>query len=422
VSQATSGLVRTVGFSGLVLMCINAVIGSGVFLLPHESYDLLGPFSLWAPVLFAIPVFILVLCFAEAASHFDQPGGAFIYARSAFGSFIGFETGWMNWLARVTSLASLTNGFVLALGELDPALTTGAPRAVVIVGMIVILTAIHFVGIRYGAGSIYVLTIGKVLPLVGFIVVALVVWKSNPIPGSVALPGRGTNWSEAALFMLFAYAGFENLGVPAGEFKNPRRDLPLALLVGTLAIAMIYSLVQLAAMSALPDLSHSKTPVASAAAVLVGPIGAFVVTVGALVSMAGTNSGTVLEGSRMLYAISLERRLGLLSYIHPKFHTPTVAIVVHSGFALVLALGGTFRELALLSTVARLTTYLVTCLALPRLRKLNDGFRTPGVILPILGTLTSLVFVFSLDRWKLAAGAIALTVGAGVYVLSSRRA
>jgi amino acid transporter len=194
------------------------------------------------------------------------------------------------------------------------------------------------------------------------------------------------------------------------------------LLVGTLAIAMIYSLVQLAAMSALPDLSHSKTPVASAAAVLVGPIGAFVVTVGALVSMAGTNSGTVLEGSRMLYAISLERRLGLLSYIHPKFHTPTVAIVVHSGFALVLALGGTFRELALLSTVARLTTYLVTCLALPRLRKLNDGFRTPGVILPILGTLTSLVFVFSLDRWKLAAGAIALTVGAGVYVLSSRRA
>jgi amino acid transporter len=210
--------------------------------------------------------------------------------------------------------------------------------------------------------------------------------------------------------------------VPAGEFKNPRRDLPLALLVGTLAIAVIYSLVQLGAMSALPDLSLSKTPVASAAAALVGPIGAFVVTVGALVSMAGTNSGTVLEGSRMLYAIALERRIGALSYVHPKFHTPTVAILVHSGFALVFALGGTFRELALLSTVARLTTYLVTCLALPRLRKLSDGFRTPGLVLPVLGTLVSLVFVFSLDRWKLAAGVLALTVGAGVYVLSGRRA
>jgi amino acid transporter len=412
------GLVRAVGFWGLVLMCINAVIGSGIFLLPHESFVLLGPFSLWAPLLFAIPVFILVLCFAEAASHFDQPGGAFIYARSAFGSFIAFETGWMNWLARVTSLASLTNGFVLALRPLNPALTEGWPRAALIIGTIVILAAIHFVGIRSGAGSIYALTIGKILPLVGFTVVALAFWKTNPLPGSFALPGAGTNWGEAALFMLFAYAGFENVGVPAGEFKNPRRDLPIALLVGTLAIAVIYVLVQLGAMSALPDLSQTKTPVAAAAEVLVGPIGATIVTVGALVSMAGTNSGTVLEGSRMLYAISLERRLPFLSYIHPRFQTPTFAIVVHCTFALALALGGSFRELALLSVVARLATYLVTCLALPRLRKLNEGFRTPGLILPVLGTLVSLAFVLSLDRWKLLAGAIALTVGAIIYLAS----
>src|SRR6188474_2940503 len=94
---ATAGLVRTVGFWGLVAMCINAVVGSGVFLLPHESFVLLGAFSLWAPLLFAIPVFILVLNFAEAASHFEQPGGAYLYAKSAFGDFVGFETGWMNW-------------------------------------------------------------------------------------------------------------------------------------------------------------------------------------------------------------------------------------------------------------------------------------------------------------------------------------
>src|SRR6187431_1291158 len=123
-SAPGAGLVRTVGFWGLVLMCINAVIGSGVFLLPSESFKLLGPFSLWAPLLFAIPVFILVLCFAEAASHFDEPGGALLYARSAFGEFVGFETGWMNWLARVTSLASLSNGFVIALGALAPGVTT----------------------------------------------------------------------------------------------------------------------------------------------------------------------------------------------------------------------------------------------------------------------------------------------------------
>src|SRR4051794_17477883 len=140
----TAQLIRTVGFWGLVAMCINAVVGSGVFLLPFESYKLLGPFSLWAPLLFAVPVFILVLCFAEAASHFSEPGGAYLYARTAFGDFVGFETGWMNWLARVTSLASLSNGFVITLALLYPSVKEGALRAAIITLSILFLAAIHF--------------------------------------------------------------------------------------------------------------------------------------------------------------------------------------------------------------------------------------------------------------------------------------
>lgn len=402
-------------------MCINAVIGSGVFLLPYESYALLGPFSLWAPVLFAIPVFILVLCFAEAASHFEQPGGAYLYARAAFGDFVGFQTGWMNWLARVTSLASLSNAFVLALGLLAPGTTSGAPRVAIITAMIVILAAIHLIGVRQGAASIYVLTMGKLIPLLGFIVVSLVVWKTNPLPGSFTLPSVETNWIDASLFMLFAYAGFENLGVPAGEYKNPRRDLPLALLIGILAIAAIYALVQLGAMSALGDLSQSKTPIGTAASALIGPAGAIIVTIGALLSMAGTNSGTMLEGSRMLYALSCDRRMGAVSYIHPRFRTPVVAILVHSVFALVIALAGSFRELVLLSTVARLATYLATCMAIPRLRRLNPENRSRGLVIPALGTIVSLAFVVSLDLSKVLAGVIALTVGCIVYFLSRPR-
>src|SRR5258708_3219411 len=213
-------LVRAVGFGGLVAMCINSVVGSGVFLLPSESYNLLGPFSLWAPLLFAIPVFILVLCFAEAASHFSEPGGAYLYARTAFGDFVGFETGWMNWLARVTSLAALSNGFVVSLARIFPALGTDAARIAVILISIAILTAIHYVGVKYGAASIYVFTLGKLIPLVGFIVVALIAWKHNPIPASLTIPGAATDWSGAALFMLFAYARLENIGAPAGEFRN----------------------------------------------------------------------------------------------------------------------------------------------------------------------------------------------------------
>jgi len=414
--QTPAKLVRTIGFAGLVAMCINAVVGSGVFLLPFESFKLLGPFSLWAPLLFAVPVFILVLCFAEAASHFSEPGGAYLYARTAFGDFVGFETGWMNWLARVTSLASLSNGFVIALALFFPTLKEGLARAAIITISILFLAAIHFVGVRYGAASIYVFTFGKLVPLIGFIVIALAAWKTNPLPGSFAIPTGNVQWIDAALFMLFAYAGFENLGVPAGEYKNPRRDLPFALLIGILAIAAIYVLVQLGAMSALPDLSKSDTPIASAATEIIGPIGGMIVTIGALLSMAGTNSGTMLEGSRMLYALSLDRRMGAISFVHPRFHTPTVAIVIHTIAALAFALSGSFRQLALLSAVARLATYLATCLAVPRLRKLNEGFRTPGLIVPILGTIVALVFVVTLDRFKMIAAAIALTVGALIYL------
>jgi len=402
-------------------MCINAVVGSGVFLLPSESYKLLGPFSLWAPLLFAVPVFILVLCFAEAASHFSEPGGAYLYARTAFGDFIGFETGWMNWLARVTSLASLSNGFVLSLARFYPSLGNGMGRVAVIVISLLILTAIHFVGVRYGAASIYVFTFGKLIPLIAFIVVALIAFRHNPIPSSLHLPGPGTDWSKAALFMLFAYAGFENMGVPAGEFKNPRRDLPAALLAGTFAIAVIYVLTQLGAMSALPDLSKTSTPIADAGASLLGGGFAALITVGALLSMAGTNSGTVLEGSRMLYALSLDRRgLRAVSYVHPRFHTPTVAILIHSTFALALALGGSFAQLAMVSAIARLTTYLFTCAAVPFLRRLSDGagFRTPGYIVPIIGALFSLLIVITLDRWNFLAAAIALGVGALIYLFS----
>lgn len=416
--NSTEKLVRAVGFWGLVAMCINAVVGSGVFLLPTESYKLLGPFSLWAPLIFAVPVFILVLCFAEAASHFSEPGGAYLYAKTAFGDFIGFETGWMNWLARVTSLAALSNGFVVSLARIFPTLGTPTARIAVILISIAILTAIHYVGVKYGAASIYVFTLGKLIPLVGFIVVALIAWKHNPIPASMTIPGPGTDWSGAALFMLFAYAGFENMGVPAGEFRNPKKELPRALLVGTLAIAAIYVLAQLGAMSALPDLSKTNTPIADAAAALIGSAGAIIVTLGALLSMAGTNSGTVLEGSRMLYAISLGRpRLRAISYVHPRFRTPTVAILIHVVFAAVLACAGSFAKLAMLSAVARLTTYLFTCAAVPFLR-----FRVSTLILAILGTAISLALFLTLSKFNFLAAGIAIAVGALLYAVSWQRA
>jgi amino acid transporter len=167
-------------------------------------------------------------------------------------------------------------------------------------------------------------------------------------------------------------------------------------------------------MASIPDLSTTKTPIASAAAAIVGPIGAIIVTLGALLSMAGTNSGTVLEGSRMLYAISLGRpRLRAISYVHPTFRTPTTAILIHVLFAAILACAGSFAKLAMLSAVARLTTYLFTCAAVPLLRR-----RPWTLILGILGTAISLALLLTLNKFNFLAAGIAIVVGAVLYVAS----
>jgi amino acid transporter len=425
-SPSSGKLVRAVGFWGLVAMCVNGVVGSGVFLLPSESFKLLGPFSLWAPLLFAIPVFILVLCFAEAASHFTEPGGAYLYTRTAFGDFIGFETGWMNTLARMTSLAALSNGFVVSLARLYPAVGVGATRAILIAATLIVFGVIHGLGIKFGARTIYAFTIGKMLPLIGFIVVALIAMRRNPLPGSFTIPGAGTDWSEAALLLLFAYAGFENLGIPAGEFKNPKRDLPMALLVGTLGIAVVYVLAQFAAMATLGDLSTTQTPIADAAASLLGRTGATIVTIGAIISILGTNLGTMLEASRMLYSMGEGRRpYAFLAWIHPRYRSPVVSIFVLVAVAIPLAIAGSFAKLAVLSAVARMTTYLFTCAAIPRLRKMSEGFRSPGgLLIPILGTAISLLLFLTLKRNHLIAASIALVIGAilwGIDAVMARK-
>jgi basic amino acid/polyamine antiporter, APA family len=420
-------LIRAVGLFGLVLFCINAVVGSGVYLLPSESYKFLGPFSLWAPLIFAIPVFILVLNFAEAASHFSTPGGAYLYAKTAFGDFIGFETGWMNTIARVTSLASLANGFVISLKRLIPEAGEPNNRAILIVASLVLFGVIHALGIKFGAGTIYFFTWGKMVPLLIFITVALVAFRHNPIPASLEIPGLDVSWSQAILLLLFAYAGFENLAIPAGEYKNPRRDLPSALLLGILAIAAVYSLSQLAAMSALQDLSTTETPIADAAAVLMGELGATLVTVGAVISILGTNLGTTLEGSRMIYSLTYDRKpYRAIGYIHPRFRTPIVAIVLLVAIAIPVALAGSFAKLAVISAIARLTTYLFTCAAVPKLRKMSEGFRAPGgMLIPILGVVISTALFISVfidpsrDARELAwKSVVALAVGALLWSIS----
>ena len=157
----------------IVALALNDVIGSGVYLLPAAAAALLGPASLGAVVLAGGAVLLIVLCFAEASSHFDEPGSAYLYARRAFGRFVGFEIGWMMWLARVASVASLSVGFAQALGYLMPSVDYGLGRTLAIVLPLIALTVVNLIGIRSGVNTAVVLVLGKLVPLGIFVAAGL---------------------------------------------------------------------------------------------------------------------------------------------------------------------------------------------------------------------------------------------------------
>lgn len=376
-------------------------------------------------ILAGVAVTLLVLCFAEAASHFDEPGSGYIYTREAFGDFVGFEVGWMTWLARVASIASLSNGFAQALSFLWPTVMIGGTRVAVIALPLLFLTWINVVGVKSGARTAVVLTIAKIVPLLVLVGVGLfaVQWERifpTPVPPTDRL-------GEAALLLLFAYAGFENTAAAAGEYENPRRDVPFALLTMIVIVTALYTAVQVVALGVLPDLAEKVegAPLADAAVLLLGAGGGILMTLGAAISIEGNVGNTMLAGPRYLYALAVDGYgPRALARVHPRYRTPAAAIVTQAAVALALALSGSFVQLAMLSIIARLATYIGTAAAVPILRRklgTPKGFRLPGgPLVPVLALLLCVAFLASAETANLVAGAIALAVGVVIYALRRR--
>jgi APA family basic amino acid/polyamine antiporter len=424
--------VRAVSRWEVVAISVNGVIGSGVYLvLPVAAAELLGPASVWAILTAGFAVLLIVLCFAEAASLFDKPGGAYLYARAAFGEFVGFEVGWMTWIARTAAVASLSVFFARAVGYVWEGADHGLGQALTVVIELVALTWINVRGVKAGARTTVFLTIGKVLPmlvLVGVGMFAISWGRVFPVPPPP--PGR---LAPGALLVLYAYAGFEATAGPAGEFKNPRRDLPFALILQVALVTALYTLVQLVAIGTLPDLGVSKTPLADAGSRLMGPAGGLLLTIGAALSVLGTNNGSILAGPRYLYALAEAGRLPqAFARIHRRYGTPYVAILTQSGIALALiaidavlhrlrpGAFGVAEELALLSLIARLVTYIGTCLAVPVLRrKLASTPRTVrlpgGPVIPIAALAICLLLLSAVETKVFVAGGLGLIVGAIVF-------
>ncbi len=423
------GLVRGIRRWDLVAVVINGIIGAGIFGLPSEVFGKIGSYSLIAFVVCALVVTLIILCFAEVGSRFDATGGPYLYAREAFGPLVGFEVGWLQWLARITAFAANINLLVGYLGFFWPAAGAEPWRSLIITAVVVSLTIVNIVGVRKATVFGNLFTIGKLIPLVLFIAVGLFFINSGNF--SFAAQPSYSNFSTSVLLLIYAFTGFEMAVIPAGEVQNPQRNIPFALLTAIGLIATLYILIQFVSIGTLPGLASSKRPLVDASNNFMGTAGAFVILTGAMISIIGNLSLLILAGSRIPFAMAEQKQLPrLLASTHRRFHTPHFAILLSAAVMLALALSAPFIYSLAISAIARLLTYAATCAALPKFRYSGNApparFKAPAGIIVSIAALLLAGWLLSNSTLPQARDAgIAAALGLLVYFaykLSRRRA
>jgi amino acid transporter len=396
----TEKLKRVLSRWDLVAIVINIVIGAGIFGLPAKVYKEIGSYSLLAFVGCALIIGLVVLCFAEVSSRFDSTGGMYLYAKEAFGPVVGFEAGWLMWVVRVTTFAANCNLMLDYLAGFNEGINKGGLRVGLIVMVVAIFALVNLLGIRQSSILNNIFTVGKIVPLLVFVAVGL--FFIQPANFSFGAAPEYDKFSSAILLLIYAFVGFEYAVTPAGEAREPKKDLPFALLVGLGFVAVLFILIQIVAIGTYPDLANSQRPLADAAGVFMGAAGAAFITVGAAVSIFGNLNGGFLVASRIPFAMAEQKELpGIFSATHERFKTPYFSLAVTSVVILILTINSSFLTALTLASITRLLVYATTCGALPIFRLFGQRKGMPEAEFKApLGVLVSLLSL-GLIAWLL---------------------
>ena len=398
-------LVRAIGRWSLVALTVNSILGSGIFGLPAALAALLGSLSPWAVLLAGAAMAVIVSCYAEVASQFDQSGGTYLYVRHAFGRFAGLQVGWMTLLSRFTACAAAVNLLVEYLGEFWPRATQAVPRLTIISLFLGALGVVNYRGVSAGAWLSNVSVMAKLLALGLICVVGTGYLIAHPAAHPATALTDGDGWLKAVLLLFFAYGGYEAALNPMGEAKDPRRDAAFALFVSLIVVSLLYTVLQFIVIGVLPDPAHSVRPLADAARVFMGGPGAALISIGALISVYGYLSANLLTGPRALFALAERGDFPAgFAAVHPRKRTPHVAIAVFALLIWAFALLGSFSWNVTLSAVARLAYYGAVCASVPVLRGRQPraaAFRVPGgPALPIVGVVICALLLTRVDFTK----------------------
>jgi amino acid transporter len=409
--EATLPLTRSIGRWAFTALVVNTVVGSGIFGIPSALNGIVGRASPIAMLLAGLAMGLMMACFAEVASRFTAPGGAYLYTRTAFGRFVGMQVGWFSWLAPMGTSAAAANLFTSYLSAYVPLAGSGVGRAAVITTLFLFLAIANCLGVRVGANLSSVFTVAKLLPLGLLMVLGILHFFHQPQTFAHAQPAPPglSPWVDAMLLLAFAYAGFENTLLPTGEVRDSQRTIPFALGTGLLLCIVVYSLMQFVVVATIGT-SPADRPLASAALLLIGSSGAMFVTLAAMISTFGHLSAVLLATPRLTYSLAECHDFpALFARLHPRFQTPYISIIAFTFLTWLLACSGTFRWAVALASGAIILIYATVCASLVRLRLVDP--HGAALRLPFGGTIAFLciaIAVVLLTRLSLREGYLLL--------------
>src|SRR5467141_4083631 len=406
-----SSLPRRLGLWSAVAVLVGSTIGSGIFRSPAGIADKLpGPLPLLA-IWLTGGIFALcgALTLAEIAGALPRTGGVYVFIREAWGRLPAFLFGWAELvLIRAAALGAISTTFseyfIRVLGY-DPRVVPYSRYVHYVAAAAILLTAtFNYVGIKWGSLVQNITTLAKTGALVLIIALALAIglpqtgghYSPAVPPGSFAL-GR---FGLALVSVLWVYDGWADVSFVGGEVKDPEKNLPRVLIYGTLIIIALYLLANLAYLAVLPveEIRHSKLVAADVAQKLMGAVGVAFVSIAVMISTFGTLNGSVMTGSRILFAMAADGGLFKpVAVVHPKFQTPSVAIALEAGLGVLFVLLGTFEQLADTFVTAIVPFYALAVAAVFVFRRrpgYQPPFRVPGYpVVPVVFIVATLLLL-----------------------------
>ena len=420
-------LLRGIGFAGAAVLVLNSVIGAGIFALPGVIAARAGILSPWLFLAIGVLIITVVLTFAELSSYFKDSGGPVLFTTSAFGPLVGFSTGWILFVSRMTAFAANTNAMAVYLAVVWPWFGSGIGRGLLIFTVCSTLTWANFIGVKEGVRTMVVITFLKIVPILILILLGL-----QHVSADTLFPATMPTIDDlggTTLLLIYAFVGFESATIISGETQKPKETLPKALVQMIMIIGVLYFLIVLVYISVLPDAGASEATLTEVGRELMGPAGAIMITFAAFFSIGGNLSSIMLAVPRLPFALAEERLLPRwFGHVHEKYSTPSNSILLLGGLGLIFALSGSFAALAAASSLTRLISYVLCIGSLPIIRKKateeekKEAYRLKGgYVIPVIALALCLWIgaQSTIQAWQVTG--MMLAAGLALYSLAAKR-